>query len=95
MELYCESSDEKDASYLLSYINDVILPASVDFFEKLESNTLRLHHVFSFNAILAHATDYIVYIVNKKVSMKRVDFLRGFDERYLMVVVLLIISSSC
>lgn len=31
MELYCESSDEKDASYLLSYINDVILPASVDF----------------------------------------------------------------
>lgn len=66
MELYCESSDEKDASYLLSYINDVILPASVDFFEKLEYNTLRLHHVFSFNAILAHATDYIVYIVNKK-----------------------------
>ena len=82
MKLYSESSDEKDALYLLSYINDVILPASVDFFEKLEGNSLRLHHVFSFNAILAHATDYIVYIVNKKNSIKRIDFLKGFDERY-------------
>lgn len=78
MELYCESSDEKDASYLLSYINDVILPASVDFFEKLETNTLRLHHVFSFNAILAHATDYIVYIVNKKSQYEK----SRFPERF-------------
>ncbi|SAE77455.1 Uncharacterised protein [Enterobacter cloacae] len=51
MELYTGSSDEKDASYLISYLNDVLTPASDEFFTILNNNTLQLHHVFSFNAI--------------------------------------------
>lgn len=32
--LYTGSSDEKDASYLLSYLDDVLTPASEEFFSQ-------------------------------------------------------------
>ncbi|HBE9116893.1 TPA: hypothetical protein KNG88_002584 [Citrobacter braakii] len=83
MELYIDKSDEKDTSYLISYLNDVLKPASKDFFKLLDSNSLRLHHVYSFNAILAHAVDYMVHIAKKKIpDIKRSHFIENFDRMY-------------
>ena len=82
MELYTRSSDEKDASYLISYLNDVLTPASDEFFTILNNNTLQLHNVFSFNAILAHVVDYMIFIAKKKTKITRADFIKSFDERY-------------
>ncbi|MGM7888603.1 hypothetical protein ACS790_19500 [Yersinia enterocolitica] len=82
MELYNGQSNKKDAGYLLSYLNNVLIPASEEFFILLSENSLKLHHVFSFNAILAHAVDYMVFIAKKKSNTTRGDFIRNFDERY-------------
>ncbi|GAA4356708.1 hypothetical protein [Kangiella marina] len=82
MERYNEKSDEKDAKYLLSYLDDVLIPASEEFFNLLSHNELRLHHVFSFNSILAHAVDYMVFIAKKRTNVSRTSFIKGFDERY-------------
>ncbi|EBU3487071.1 hypothetical protein CVP10_22395, partial [Salmonella enterica] len=82
MELYTGSSDEKDASYLLSYLDDVLTPASEEFFTILNNNKLKLHHVFSFNAILAHVVDYMIFIAKKKTEITRTDFIKSFDKRY-------------
>lgn len=43
---------------------------------------MNLHHVFSFNAILAHAVDYMLFIAKKKTSTNRKCFIKSFDERY-------------
>ncbi|CAM6764533.1 TPA: hypothetical protein ACGTJE_002747 [Escherichia coli] len=82
IELYTGSSDEKDASYLLSYLDNVLTPASEEFFTILNNNTLKLHHVFSFNAILAHVVDYMIFIAKKKTEITRTDFIKSFDKRY-------------
>lgn len=83
MEIYHEKSEEKDAKYFISYINDVLKPASKDFFELLDDNKISLHQAFSFNAILAHAIDYMTFIALKKnKDMKRSYFLKNFDEIY-------------
>lgn len=89
MEFYTEKSEESDAIYLISYINDVLIPASKEFFILLNKNEVLLHHAFSFNAILSHAIDYIHFIV-KKVSASsdnsnpifRKDLISQFDKRY-------------
>lgn len=82
MEIYSNKSKEKDAEYLLSYINDVLTPASNDFFKRLDKNEVLLHHAFSFNAILAHAIDYMVFIAQKSAPTTRKDFISDFDVRY-------------
>ena len=48
----------------------------------MDKNQLKLHQVFSFNTILAHAIDYIWFISNKKVKINRVDLVKSFDQRY-------------
>ncbi|WP_394123562.1 hypothetical protein [Psychrobacter nivimaris] len=89
MEVYKGVSEESDARYLLSYINDVLIPASEEFFALLNQNQVLLHHAFSFNTILSHAIDYMVFIAKKvnKLSgnssvIKRKDFISKFDEKY-------------
>ncbi|MCW7550406.1 hypothetical protein OO184_21355 [Photorhabdus sp. APURE] len=82
MESNNKQSDEKDAGYLLSYLDDVLIPASEEFFSLLNENSVNLHHVFSFNAILAHAVDYMLFIAKKKTSTNRKCFIKSFDERY-------------
>ncbi|MBO9479984.1 hypothetical protein [Salinisphaera sp. G21_0] len=77
-----QKSAEKDASYLLNYINDVLNPASKDFFKLLDGNKVKLHHAFSFNSILAHAIDYMVFIANKMGKITRKDFVCNFDKEY-------------
>ncbi|MCS6191998.1 hypothetical protein [Shewanella baltica] len=75
--------NEKGENYLISYINDVLIPASNEFSNHLSKNKVRLHHVYSFNAILAHAIDYMVFIAkknNNKASRKA--FIKEFDDRY-------------
>ncbi|MFH4135072.1 hypothetical protein WAI79_21925, partial [Acinetobacter baumannii] len=72
----------EDAKYFLSYKNDVLIPASQEFFEFLDENKLKIHHVFSFNAILAHAIDYMVFIAQKHSNISRKNFIRSFDEKY-------------
>lgn len=67
MEVYNGKSEEHDANYLLCYINDVLIPGSNEFFKLLNDNKVELHHAFSFNAILAHAIDYMVFIAKKRV----------------------------
>ncbi|TMO85931.1 hypothetical protein CWC15_06950 [Pseudoalteromonas spongiae] len=82
MDSYNENSSEEDARYLISYINDVLIPASDEFFSKLSDNKVKLHHVYSFNAILAHAIDYMLFIAKKMTNATRVSFIKEFDERY-------------
>lgn len=74
-------SDE-DAQYLLSYINDVLVPSSKEFFNLLDDNNVLLHHAFSFNAILTHAIDYMVFIAKKTGKATRTQFIKEFDEKY-------------
>ena len=73
---------EKDAEYLISYINNVLLPASKEFLPLMEDNKVMLHHCFSFNFILAHAIDYIVFIVEKDGKSVRAKFIKEFDKKY-------------
>lgn len=82
MKLYSESSSKEDVSYLLSYLNNVLIPASEEFFTLLSENNLELHHVFSFNAIVAHSIDYMVFTAAKKAKITRGKFIIGFDELY-------------
>jgi hypothetical protein len=82
LEVYNVKSEEEDAKYLLSYINDVLIPSSKEFFSLLDDNKVVLHHAFSFNAILAHAIDYMVFIANKVSDANRKDFISKFDQRY-------------
>nr|WP_314898785.1 hypothetical protein [uncultured Deefgea sp.] len=82
MEIYTVKSEENDAQYLLAYINDVLIPASEAFFVLLGDNKVLLHHAFSFNAILAHAIDYMVFIAKKVSAANRKDFISQFDKRY-------------
>lgn len=83
MELYSDKSDDKDASYLISYLNNVLKPASEEFFKLIDSNSMKLHHAYSFNAILAHVIDYMTYILKKKKpSITRRYFIKNFDEIY-------------
>ena len=80
--IYYEKSSKENAKYFLSYLNDVLIPASQEFFELLDENQLKLHHVFSFNAILAHAIDYMVFIAKKHSNISRTNFIKTFDEKY-------------
>ena len=82
MEVYTKKSDDNDAQYLLTYINNVLIPSSNEFFILLDDNKVLLHHAFSFNAILAHAIDYMVFIANKMSKVKRKDFIFNFDKQY-------------
>lgn len=82
MEQSNKESNEKDTDYLLSYLDNVLIPASEEFFRLLPGNCLKLYHVFSFNAILAHAVDYMVFIAKKKTSVSRGVFIKCFDVRY-------------
>ena len=89
MEFYTGKSEEDDAKYLLSYINDVLIPASKEFFVLLDKNQVLLHHAFSFNTILSHAIDYMVFIAKKVTKssdnssvIQRKDFISKFDEKY-------------
>lgn len=89
MEFYTGKSEEDDAKYLLSYINDVLIPASKEFFVLLDKNQVLLHHAFSFNTILAHAIDYIDFVVKKVTALSselrvipRKNLVSQFDERY-------------
>lgn len=68
MEFYTGKSEEDDAKYLLSYINDVLIPASEEFFVLVNQNKVLLHHAFSFNTILSHAIDYMIFIAKKLLS---------------------------
>lgn len=82
MDRYNEKSNEVDAKYLLSYIDGVLIPASDEFFSQLSGNNIKLHRAFSFNAILAHAIDYMVFIAKKMTNVSRSKFIECFDERY-------------
>ncbi|EJL6590355.1 hypothetical protein NMS43_003512 [Vibrio cholerae] len=73
---------EKDTGYFISYVNDVLEPAEEEFLSKVEQNTVQLHHAYSFNAILAHAIDYIVFIASKEKNVGRAASVRGFDDKY-------------
>ncbi|MCD6725513.1 hypothetical protein LT012_19305 [Vibrio cholerae] len=48
----------------------------------MEKNTVQLHHAYSFNAILAHAIDYIIFIASKEKNVGRAASVRGFDDKY-------------
>lgn len=80
--IYETKSDDEHGKYFLSYLNDVLIPSSKEFFSLLDSNKLMLHHAFSFNAILAHAIDYMVFIAQKHSDISRKIFVSNFDKRY-------------
>lgn len=81
--LYTGNTEKEYADYFLSYIHKVLLPAANEFFELLDKNRICLHHVYSFNAILAHSIDYMVFIAKKhNKDVKRVNFVREFDKTY-------------
>lgn len=82
MDSYNEKSNDADAKYLISYISDVLAPASNEFFSKLSNNEIELHHVYSFNSILAHVIDYMLFIAQKMTKVTRGSFIEEFDDRY-------------
>lgn len=82
MEIYSNKSNDRDAKYLLAYINDVLIPSSKEFFILLDDNKVLLHHAFSFNAILAHAIDYMVFIASKQSNVMRKKYISQFDQQY-------------
>lgn len=65
MDRYYGKSNEEDAKYLVCYINDVLTPASDEFFSQLAHNKVMLHNAYSFNTISAHAIDYMLFIAKK------------------------------
>ncbi|NOR54571.1 MAG: hypothetical protein GQ531_00015 [Sulfurovum sp.] len=77
-----ETLNDDEAKYLLSYINDVLLPSSKEFMELLTNNQVMLHHAFSFNAILTHAIDYMVFLAKKMGTATRTSYIKEFDEKY-------------
>jgi hypothetical protein len=79
---YNSKSSEENAEYLLSYIDDVLKPASKEFFDLLDKNEIKLHHAFSFNAIVAHVIDYMVFIAKKQGEATRSNFINEFDKKY-------------
>lgn len=83
MGAYIGKSDSKDSEYFISYVNEVLRPASSEFFDSLDDNKLKIHHAFSFNAILAHAIDYMVFISQKQEpAITRSYFIKNFDQIY-------------
>ena len=77
--IYKEKPNKENANYLLSYLKIILISASQEFFELLDENKLKLHHVFSFNAILAHAIDYMVFIAKKHSDISRSNFIKTFN----------------
>ncbi|WP_072055714.1 hypothetical protein [Aliivibrio fischeri] len=73
---------ETDTAYFISYLTNVLEPAEREFLSKVEENKVQLHHVFSFNAILAHAIDYMVFIANKEKKVFRSALVLDFDNKY-------------
>jgi hypothetical protein len=73
---------DKDAEYFFKYMNEVLSPSYKEFQCLMEDNKLSLHHLFSFNSIIAHAIDYMVFIENKIGSIGRKKALTSFDEKY-------------
>jgi len=73
---------DEDLRYFIAYINDVVHPSSKEFNERLTKNELELHQAFSFNAILAHAIDYMVFLASKTGRQSRAKFIKEFDEKY-------------
>lgn len=71
-----------EAEYLISYVNEVVKPSSEEFYERLKSNNLKLHQTFSFNAVLAHAIDYLVFLVRNIPGQTRSKFIKEFDRKY-------------
>lgn len=82
MKINKEVSIEIDINYFLSYKNDVLAPATKEFFELLNEDNLKLHHVFSFNAILAHAVDYIIFAGGENRGTPRGKFISILDRIY-------------
>ena len=76
------TSDNSNADYLISYIQKVLLPASVEFHELLRLNQIKLHHAFSFTTILTHAIDYLVFIDDDYKRRTRKTLIEDFDEIY-------------
>lgn len=74
--------NEEEVNYLISYISKVVHPSSKEFQKKLKNHNLNLHHAFSFNAILAHAIDYMVFLVRDIEGQNRTKFIKEFDEKY-------------
>ncbi|MCX6073528.1 MAG: hypothetical protein NTY39_04335 [Campylobacterales bacterium] len=74
--------NDDEAKYLLAYINDVLIPSSEEFMKLLANNQVMLHHAFSFNAILAHAIDYMVFLAKKMGAATRIAYIKEFDEKY-------------
>lgn len=70
-----------NAEYLTHYINKIIKPAGEEFTDLLQCNNLKLHHAYSFNFILAHAVDHILFSIVPK-APTRTAFIMSFDEKY-------------
>ncbi|MGK7246620.1 hypothetical protein ACSPAH_16895 [Buttiauxella agrestis] len=75
------SVSESNAEYLTHYINNIIKPAGEEFTDLLQCNNLKLHHAYSFNFILAHAVDHILFSIVPK-APTRTAFIMSFDEKY-------------
>lgn len=71
-----------NTDYFLSYINNVLEPARKEFLFLIKNNEVKLHHAYSFNAILAHAIDYMVFIINKIKKVERSVFVKEFDDKF-------------
>lgn len=74
--------EHTNTDYLISYIQKVLLPASIEFNTLTQLNQVKLHHAFSFTTILTHAIDYMVFIDRELNNRSRSELIEKFDEIY-------------
>ncbi len=77
-----KTRNNNETTYLLSYLKNVLMPASYEFSQLLEKNQVRLYHAFSFNSIVTHAIDYMVFIAKMMGTASRAQFICEFDGKY-------------
>lgn len=85
-KICCNKLKDKDFEYLISYVKNILIPAYREFELEVEENELKLHHVFSFNAVLAHAIDHMEFVYCKAYKTSNLRFrgkiIKEFDEKY-------------
>lgn len=66
-----------------AYLENILRPASAEFFRKVSKNEVSLHDAFGTNLFVAHAVDYIKAVrVAAGLQEGRAKLVREFDERF-------------
>lgn len=66
-----------------AYLVQILNPATSEFLDRVDNNTVSLHSAFGANLFIAHAVDYIHAIQKADgVSENRTSFVKNFDQKF-------------